>query len=66
MIKYRTMNRIELAAEFGISRSKLYRDIRKLDIEFQKKIKGELLFEEDVKYIHENIIIQKNYKTGSK
>lgn len=66
MIDYRTMNRKQLAAEFGISRSKLYRDIRKLDPKFQQKIKGELLFAGDVKYIHENIILNKNYKTGSK
>jgi len=55
-MKYRTMNRTELAIELDISRSTLIRRMKKLDPAFLEHIKNRsLLFENEIKYIHDNI-----------
>ncbi|WP_321319604.1 helix-turn-helix domain-containing protein [Labilibaculum sp.] len=55
-MEYKTMNRKELAMELDISRSTLGRRMEDLDPKFKEQIKGRyLLFENEVKYIHEQI-----------
>ena len=55
-MEYRTMNRIELAMELEISTSTLNRRMKKLNPVFLEHIKNRsLLFENEIKYIHENI-----------
>ncbi|WP_372640212.1 hypothetical protein [Ancylomarina sp.] len=56
-MEYRTMNRKEIAAELDISTTTLTRRMEKsLNPEFLKLIKKRaLLFENEVKYIHEGI-----------
>ena len=50
------MNRIELAMELEISTSTLKRRMKKLNPVFLEHIKNRsLLFENEIKYIHENI-----------
>lgn len=63
-MKYRTMNRKELASELGISTSTLRRRIKKLSPEFQEKIFGEpILFEYQVKHIYEKVTdVNKKYE----
>ncbi|RKE04442.1 helix-turn-helix domain-containing protein [Marinifilum flexuosum] len=66
-MEYRTMNRKELAAELDISYATLYRRMKLLDPEFRKQIAGHsLLFENEVKYIHEQISGLKKWESGSK
>ncbi|MDM8160458.1 hypothetical protein QUH73_11590 [Labilibaculum sp. K2S] len=55
-MEYRTMNRKELAMELDISTSTLCKKMKKLDPSFLEHIKNKsLLFENEVKYIHDNI-----------
>lgn len=56
-MKYRTMSKKELAAELDISTRTLTRRMKKhLKPKFLEHIKGgSLLFENEVKYIHEGI-----------
>ena len=50
------MNRKELAMELDISTSTLRRKMKQLPPEFREHIKGHsLLFENEVRFIHENI-----------
>ncbi|NOU60817.1 hypothetical protein [Marinifilum caeruleilacunae] len=64
-MNYRTMNRKELAIELGVSYSTLNRRIKKMDPVFRKQIKGDqVLFEEQVRYIHENIDLRKRSEIG--
>lgn len=60
------MNRKELAAELEISKSTLERRIEKLPLPFREKIKNKLLFESDVKFIHDKLTEIKNQESGSK
>ena len=55
MKQFRTMSKKVLAVELGVSDTKLYRDMKKLDKNFLKRVKRKLLYDEDVKYICENI-----------
>lgn len=62
-MEYRTMNRKELAAELYISYVTLYRRMETIDQEFLKHIKGRsLLFENEVRYIYENIERRRQWK----
>jgi hypothetical protein len=56
-MEYKTMNRKELAAELDISTTTLTRRMERcLKPAFLEHIKGQsLLFENEVKYIHEGI-----------
>ncbi len=55
-MEYRTMNRIELAAEMDISAGTLRRKMKKkLEPEFLAEIKGELLLENHVRHIHQRL-----------
>jgi len=60
------MNRKELAAELGVSTTKLWRDMKKLNPEFQKRVERQLLYDEDVKFICENLKDLKKAESGSK
>ncbi|MDE5421749.1 hypothetical protein L3073_05980 [Ancylomarina sp. DW003] len=62
-MNYRTMSKKELAAELNISKNTLTRKMEKhLKPEFVKHVKGKsLLFENEVKYIHEGIGANKEW-----
>jgi predicted DNA-binding protein (UPF0251 family) len=63
---FETMNRKQLAARMRISSITLWRYMKELDPEFQKQIKGRILFENEVQYIYEQITGSEKWKTGSK
>ncbi|MFA9370727.1 MAG: hypothetical protein ACERIH_03370 [Labilibaculum antarcticum] len=65
-MKYRTMNRKELASELGYSKSTLGRRMKKLPLEFREAIAQRLLYEHEVKYIHEKLTEMKIQESGSK
>jgi len=58
---YKTMSRKELAAEMKISYTVLWRHIKKLNPDFRKQIAGRILFENEVRYIHEQITGSEKY-----
>jgi hypothetical protein len=64
-MEYRTMSRKELCVELDISYSKLWRDMKELDPEFQKRVAGRILYDEDVKYIDENLKGLEKAESGS-
>ena len=55
-MEYRTMNRIELAAELNISPATLRRKMKKkLEADFLREIEGEILLENHVRHIHDKL-----------
>ncbi|WP_321319601.1 hypothetical protein [Labilibaculum sp.] len=64
-MEYRTMNRKELAVELNISSSTLNKKMKNLDPVFLEHIKKrQLLFENEVKYIHENVEWRAKWEIG--